>query len=191
MRECLQCGEVNQTGARFCVVCGIPLPGALAAEPAPDGPPVAAAAAPVPAVALPGGTGRPKASASLDSVALSRDPGNDIPLDGPRTLVGFLVSYDGAELGQYWPIHQGRNVLGRLGAATGLDIEIAHPTTSSLHAVLLGGARPGRVLVEDSGSTNGTFVNDNPIAPGRRWELRDGDKVRFGLFNTIVKVIQS
>lgn len=112
-----------------------------------------------------------------------------MPLDGPRTLVGFLVSYDSVELGQYWPIHQGRNVIGRHGAATGLDIEITHPTTSSVHAVLLGAARPGRVVVEDAGSTNGTFVNDNPLAPSQRWELRDGDRVRFGLFDTIVKII--
>lgn len=113
----------------------------------------------------------------------------DFPHEGPRTLVGFLVSFASVELGQYWPIHQGRNVLGRQGAATGLDIEISHPTTSSLHAVLLATARPGRVMVEDTNSTNGTFVNDNVLAPGHRWELRDGDRVRFGLFDTIIKIV--
>jgi pSer/pThr/pTyr-binding forkhead associated (FHA) protein len=81
--------------------------------------------------------------------------------------------------------------VGRQGAATGIEIEISHPTTSSLHAVLLAAARPGRVLVEDTGSTNGTFVNDNPLSVGQRWELRDGDRLRFGLFNTVVKVIES
>jgi len=106
-------------------------------------------------------------------------------------LVGFLVSFENVELGQYWPIHHGRNVVGRQGAAAGIQIEIAHPTTSSLHAVLLALARPGRVVVEDNNSTNGTFVNDNALAAGQRWELRDGDRVRFGLFNTIIKVIDS
>jgi hypothetical protein len=115
----------------------------------------------------------------------------ELPVDAPRVLVGFLVSFDNLELGQYWPIHQGRNVVGRQGAASGIQIEIAHPTTSSLHAVLLALARPGRVVVEDNNSTNGTFVNDNPLAAGQRWELRDGDRVRFGLFNTILKVIES
>jgi predicted component of type VI protein secretion system len=104
-------------------------------------------------------------------------------------LVGFLVSYENVEVGQYWPIHQGRNVVGRQGAATGLDIEISHPTTSSLHALLLAAARPGRVVVEDTSSTNGTFVNDNILAPGQRWELRDGDRVRFGLFDTVIKIV--
>jgi hypothetical protein len=115
----------------------------------------------------------------------------DVPADAPRVLVGFLVSFDNLELGQYWPIHQGRNVVGRQGATSSVQIEIAHPTTSSIHAVLLALARPGRVLVEDNHSTNGTFVNDNPLAAGQRWELRDGDRVRFGLFNTVIKVIES
>jgi pSer/pThr/pTyr-binding forkhead associated (FHA) protein len=104
--------------------------------------------------------------------------------------VGFLVSYELVDIGQYWPIHQGRNVLGRQGAATGLDVEVAHPTISSLHAVLLASAQPARVVLEDTNSTNGTFLNEAPLAPGQRCELQDGDRVRFGLFNTIIKVIQ-
>jgi hypothetical protein len=103
--------------------------------------------------------------------------------------VAFLVSYENVEVGQYWPVHQGRNVLGRQGAASGLDVEIAHPTTSSLHAILLAVARPARVVIEDTNSTNGTFVNDNRLAPGQRWELRDGDRVRFGLFDAVIKII--
>jgi hypothetical protein len=134
----------------------------------------------------PGGTGRPNPPLAATG---GRDLAADFPLDGPRVLVGFLVSYENVEIGQYWPIHQGRNVLGRQGAATGLDVEISHPTTSSLHAVLLAAARPGRVLVEDTNSTNGTFVNDNILAPGQRWELRDGDRVRFGLFDTVIKIV--
>jgi hypothetical protein len=177
MRECQQCGEQNQAVARFCVVCGAP-------------PPIVAPAAPVqPAPAAAGSTGRPSPSAAAQ-VAAARSAPFEFPLDGPRTLVGFLVSFDNVDIGQYWPIHQGRNVVGRQGAATGLDVEIAHPTTSSLHAVLLAAARPARVAVEDTSSTNGTFVNDNLLAPGQRWDLRDGDRLRFGLFNTIVKVIQ-
>jgi hypothetical protein len=210
MRECQQCGESNQASSRFCVVCGVPLPaaapaiptgqhGAVApvvggfvaapvalANPSPGGAP--AAGKPAYAPGSPGGTNRP--AAAVAPAALGRDLGADFPLDGPRTLVGFLVSFESVELGQYWPIHQGRNVLGRQGAATGLDIEISHPTTSSLHAVFLATAQPARVVVEDTGSTNGTFVNDNVLTPGQRWELRDGDHVRFGLFHAIIKIVR-
>jgi hypothetical protein len=202
MRECQQCAELNQGTARFCVICGAPLPSVPEALRPPA--PVASAHTPAVEVSHPpalepvepepasgGGTGHPPAPQDLQAAKpVSRTLGDDLPLDGPRTLVGFLVSYESVEVGQYWPIHQGKNVLGRHEAAAGLDIEIAHPTTSSLHAVLLAGAKPGRVVVEDTNSTNGTFVNDNALAPGQRWELRDGDRVRFGLFNTIIKVIQ-
>jgi FHA domain-containing protein/zinc ribbon protein len=157
---------------------------APARAPAPAPPVPRPAPHPVTPAPAPGGTGRPGPPQP------GREATADFPLEGPRTLVGFLVSYDSVDIGQYWPIHQGRNVLGRQGAATGLDLEISHPTTSSLHAVLLATARPGRVLVEDTSSTNGTFVNDNVLAPGQRWELRDGDRVRFGLFDTIIKIVQ-
>lgn len=193
MRECQQCGEANQASAKFCVVCGAPVSAASASLPTPPSAAEAdAAAAPRQIVAAPelgGATGRPEPPPVLGATPVPRELGADFSLDGPRTLVGFLVSFETVDVGQYWPIHQGRNVVGRQGAATGLDVEIAHPTTSSLHAVLLARSQPGRVVIEDTSSTNGTFVNDNVLAPGQRWELRDGDRVRFGLFNTIIKVI--
>jgi hypothetical protein len=170
MRDCHQCGAPQRDDVRFCVACGAPVTDA-------DG-------SLAPAAPGPNGTGRPRPSPGE-----LREPALDIGPDVPRVLVGFLVSFDHAELGQYWPLHQGRNSLGRLGTAAGVDIEIAHPTTSSLHAVLLARARPGRVIVEDNRSTNGTFVNDNALAPGQRWELRDGDRLRFGLFEALIKII--
>jgi pSer/pThr/pTyr-binding forkhead associated (FHA) protein len=106
-----------------------------------------------------------------------------------RTLAGFLVSYEATELGVFWPIYQGQNVVGRKGAAPGLDIEIDHPTTSSRHAVIHATARPGRLRVEDPGSTNGTFLGEQMLEKNRPHELRDGELVRFGGFNVIVKIV--
>jgi pSer/pThr/pTyr-binding forkhead associated (FHA) protein len=108
---------------------------------------------------------------------------------GLRVLAGFLVSYEATELGVFWPIYQGQNIVGRKGAAPGLDIEIDHPTTSSRHAVIHASARPGRLRVEDPGSTNGTFLGDQMIEKNKQHELRDGEAVRFGGFNVIVKII--
>ena len=216
MRDCHQCGEPNQQTARFCVVCGAPLVGAAPQASRPPGearaplppppvvshvPPVGSGLPPPPPVGG-GGLPPPPAVPAAGKLPINRPPSGshepvggvrllDVPVDAPRVLVGFLVSFDNLELGQYWPIHQGRNVVGRQGATSNVQIEIAHPTTSSVHAVLLAVARPGRVLVEDNHSTNGTFVNDNPLAAGQRWELRDGDRVRFGLFNTVIKVLES
>lgn len=119
-------------------------------------------------------------------------PGRDPELVEPgaiRALAGFLVSYDQGEFGVFWPIYQGQNVLGRKGASAGLDIEIDSPTTSSRHATVYASARPGRLKIEDSGSTNGTFQNDVPIERGKKVELRDNDTLRFGGFNVIVKIV--
>ena len=112
-------------------------------------------------------------------------------MDGnaPRALAGFLVSYEGNELGSFYPIHQGQNLVGRKGAAGGLAIELEHGTTSSRHAMILASARPGRVKIEDIGSTNGTFVGDLMLERGKKHELKDGDVVRFGGYVTIVKII--
>ena len=99
------------------------------------------------------------------------------------------MSYDQSEFGVFWPIYQGQNVLGRKGAGAGLDIEIDSPTTSSRHATVYASARPGRIKLEDGGSTNGTFLNEAPLERGRKYELRDNDTLRFGGFNVTVKII--
>lgn len=110
------------------------------------------------------------------------------PQAGPRVLAGFLVSYE-TELGQAWHIYQGANTIGRLEAAEGLDVELDHPTTSSRHAVIHATARPGRMSLEDLGSTNGTFRGDNKLEPHTRVDLRDGESIRFGGFSVMVKII--
>jgi pSer/pThr/pTyr-binding forkhead associated (FHA) protein len=117
-----------------------------------------------------------------------RDP-EQVEAGAIRALAGFLVSYDQSELGVFWPLYQGQNVLGRKGASSGLDIELDSPTTSSRHAIVYASARPGRLKVEDTGSTNGTFMNEAPLERGKKFELRDNDTLRFGGFSVTVKII--
>jgi pSer/pThr/pTyr-binding forkhead associated (FHA) protein len=130
----------------------------------------------------------PPQRSSMAPTPPSVDPEKVAP-DAPRALAGFLVSYEGNELGVFYPIHQGQNLVGRKGAAPGLHIELEHGTTSSRHAMLLASARPGRLKVEDLGSTNGTFVGDLMLERGKKRELKDGDVVRFGGYVTIVKLV--
>jgi hypothetical protein len=109
---------------------------------------------------------------------------------GPtRALRGFLVAYGTNPNGDFWPLTAGRHTIGRFGTGEGLDVPLQDPTISSRHAAMVVDAANGSVGVEDTGSTNGTFVNDEHIGYGGRRELRDGDRVRFGGFTTIVKVI--
>ncbi len=112
-----------------------------------------------------------------------------VPHDAPRVLTGFLVTYEGNALGQSWNVQQGANLVGRLGAVAGADIELPHATVSSRHATIHAAAHPGRMVLKDQGSTNGSFVNDTALQPDEQRELRDGDRVRFGLFTVIVKIV--
>ena len=112
-----------------------------------------------------------------------------MPPDAPRVLAGFLVSYVEQELGSFWPLYQGQNVVGRKDASDNLDVAVDHPTTSSRHAIFYASARPARIKLEDPGSTNGTFVNDRRVDAGTKVELSDGDSVRFGGFPVTVKII--
>ena len=108
---------------------------------------------------------------------------------GKRELVGFLVSYQGDPFGAFWQIQAGRNLVGRAGAADGLDIEINDPTTSSNHATLTVDQGSRSTVLEDLGSTNGTFVNEEALGAQGRREVRDGDRIRFGGFTLVLKIV--
>jgi pSer/pThr/pTyr-binding forkhead associated (FHA) protein len=104
-------------------------------------------------------------------------------------LLGFFVSFDGNDLGRFWPLHQGQLLVGRALAADNLDIAIEHNTTSARHAQLVALARPSRLTVQDIGSTNGTFVNDQRILPGQTAIAAHGDRIRFGGYTVNVVLI--
>lgn len=211
MVQCQRCGHSNDGSSRFCVGCGNRL---MSDAPAP--PPVAAAvpahqsarpplstaarqlpfaetAPPVEVEPLQEANRLTANPADLDRAALLQPPGPPPAVmgnrpDAARLLCGFLVSFDGNPLGQFWSLHQGRNLIGRLSANAGADIELAHATVSSRHATLHAGT-PGRLLLEDHGSTNGSFVNETHLAPNQQCEVRDGDRIRLGLFHLTVKIL--
>ena len=107
----------------------------------------------------------------------------------PNALRGFLVSYQSNTQGDFWPLHGGRKTVGRANSGEQVDIPLSDATISSRHAALVVDGAAGTVQVEDTGSTNGTFVNEEHIGFNGKRDLRDGDKIRFGGFTTIVKVI--
>jgi hypothetical protein len=107
----------------------------------------------------------------------------------PKALRGFLVAYGTNPSGDFWPLTGGRLLVGRFGSTDRIDIALQDPTISSHHAAMLVDAASGAITVEDTGSTNGTFVNDEHIGFNGRRDLHDGDLLRFGAYTTIVKVI--
>ncbi len=110
-------------------------------------------------------------------------------MPGPTALRGFLVSFQTNSNGEFWPLKGGRVVIGRAQSVDGLDIQLPDATISSRHAALHVDGVAGTVAVEDTGSTNGTYVNEEHIGLNGRRDLRDGDKVRFGGYTTIVKIV--
>jgi hypothetical protein len=106
-----------------------------------------------------------------------------------NALRGFLVAYQANNKGEFWPLNGGRMTVGRSSTGDQLDIPLADATISSRHALLVVDGSTGTITVEDTGSTNGTYVNEEHLGFNGRRELRDGDRVRFGGFTTIIKVI--
>ncbi len=118
--------------------------------------------------------------------APAAQPAPNLP---PNALRGFLVSYQSNTQGDFWPLHGGRKTIGRANSGEQVDIPLSDATISSRHAALIVDGTSGSVQVEDTGSTNGTFVNEEHIGFNGKRELRDGDKVRFGGYTTVVKVV--
>ncbi len=59
------------------------------------------------------------------------------------------------------------------------DIAIDHTSVSKMHASLLLNA-DGKLVIADTGSTNGTYLNGERIAYGKAIEIFASDKVKFG-----------
>jgi pSer/pThr/pTyr-binding forkhead associated (FHA) protein len=79
----------------------------------------------------------------------------------------------------------GEIVLGRFehGVSSPPDVDLAQddgmiPSVSRRHALVT--AQSGTHWIEDMGSSNGTYVNGNPVPLGSRAELTEGDRILVG-----------
>ncbi len=59
------------------------------------------------------------------------------------------------------------------------DLAIDDESVSKVHAALVLNSDK-QLMVADTGSTNGTFINGERIAYGRAFIIKDGDKLKFG-----------
>ncbi|MEJ7710164.1 MAG: FHA domain-containing protein [Pyrinomonadaceae bacterium] len=66
-----------------------------------------------------------------------------------------------------------------VGRASDADVSLPHASVSKIHAALVMN-REGTLLVADTGSTNGTYINGRRIAYGEARHIEDGDVVSFG-----------
>lgn len=163
---------------------GMPPTGAMSgfggAEPAPPpgfGPPPGA------------DPGQPAPPAAAPAPSGGSDAGPDPAAGSGKNLVGFLVSFQDEPNGMFWPLHEGRNEIGRAETGEQVDIPIGHGTTSTHHAVVEADGQS--MSVSDLGSTNGTFHNEEAIGFQGKRTLKDGDKIRFGGFSVFVIDVRS
>ncbi len=100
--------------------------------------------------------------------------------DRRSRLVGWIVSYTVKPEGAAYPLHEGREVIGRGKDST---ICIEDTQLSKEHAVIL--FRNGRFLFEDRLSSNGSMLNGKETIG--QYELHHGDVLEMGR-NTFVFV---
>jgi hypothetical protein len=96
-----------------------------------------------------------------------------------------LVIERGRSAGKQFPLGEDESQIGRWDADGGifpdvdLDADDPEAKVSRKHAQIT--RRNGEYLIEDLGSTNGTFVNrGRRLLPGDRQPLRDGDEIIVG-----------
>ncbi|HEV7475017.1 MAG TPA: FHA domain-containing protein [Pyrinomonadaceae bacterium] len=66
-----------------------------------------------------------------------------------------------------------------VGRVSDNELSLNHASVSKIHAALLMNQQ-GTLLVADTGSTNGTYINGRRISYGEARQIEDGDVVGFG-----------
>jgi diguanylate cyclase (GGDEF)-like protein len=97
----------------------------------------------------------------------------------PAGKEACLVVIYGVELGKKYNLDAASLVLGR---SSKCDIQIDQESISRNHSKIINTGKS--ILIRDLGSTNGTYVNDEPID---EYVLRDGDLIKIG--RTIFKFL--
>lgn len=81
-------------------------------------------------------------------------------------------------------LEQGRRL--SIGRTKSNDIALDHSSVSKMHASLMLNSE-GKLVIADTGSTNGTYLNDERIAYGKAIEIFDGDKIKFGVIEVKIE----
>ncbi len=93
------------------------------------------------------------------------------PDETDEAVRAFLYDVDDPD--SYFELQRGDNTVGAGGAN---DVIVDHEAVSWNHAVVI--CRDDQVFVQDSASTNGTFVDGQPVKKPRR--IHHGEVLRFG-----------
>jgi hypothetical protein len=121
-----------------------------------------------------------------DRTRVVTSPGNiskEPKISATRKLVGWLVSYSLSEFGVDFKLYEGQNIIGRDQNCT---IRITEdPSISSKHATIL--FRGNQFYLRDEMSTNPSFVNKEEVMPGNTIKLNDGDTIKVGGTDLLIR----
>jgi hypothetical protein len=215
MVHCNQCGTDNLEGSEFCDECGRRLSltgtpsGQSFAPPQPPPPPSFTRDSVAPKPATPYTAPPPKVQNSGGSLSE-----NDQGLSASRKTIAIqtqtktsslrddvspgtrakLVIQRGGKVGKEFPLSATESLIGRWDADGGifpdidLDQDDPEAKVSRRHARIA--CQNNQFLIEDLGSTNGTFINRGPrLLPGTRQSLNNGDEIIVG--KTFLKFVLS
>ena len=107
----------------------------------------------------------------IQGTASDKDSGNN----ERKKLVGFLVTFSHSSNGEFFPLYEGKNTIGR-GFSSQICIQ-GDPNISEKHLSILHRPVDGKYKFKDEQSSNGTFINETLIDEG---ELKNLDKIRIG-----------
>lgn len=123
-------------------------------------------------------------SGSLGPAIVSEQPAAPV-LQSSGKAHAILVIERGSSAGKQFPLSDKEANIGRWDADGGvfpdvdLDADDPEAKVSRRHARI--SLREGQYMIEDLGSTNGTFVNrGHRLVPGHRQALKDGDEIIVG-----------
>ena len=156
---CVSCGYPVRPDDTSCPVCGNPIAGGreeTEAEKTAD-----------------------RAPMSMGTIIQGANPVDGKGKDGAdtdrRKLTGFLVTYSNRTNGQFFPLYEGKNYIGR-DAASHVNIQ-GDSSVSEKHLSILYRTVDRKFKFRDEQSSNGTFVNGELIDEG---ELKHNDMIRIG-----------
>jgi len=185
MITCERCSTENIEGSRYCDACGAAL--WLAGRPSESFQRNNGSGS-----RGNGADGRGSREASITAVHSSGNLGPSVMSEQQTSasLVtgrphAMLVIERGNSAGKQFPLSEKDANIGRWDADGGvfpdvdLDADDPEAKVSRRHARI--SLRDGQYLIEDLGSTNGTFVNrGHRLVPGHRHPLSDGDEIIVG-----------